>query len=530
MHPFHYPEFFRANPRTPIYLAVFGVTALGVGLAAGCPMPPALRAGTLFYLPILMAASLLLPGIYRAAPLLERAASSFPAWAGIGLLTVFFALAGLYWTWAIGEHSGDEGHYLIQAVSLHEDGDLDIRNNLADEIGAEKVAELGRDIFHVSPFSRGDHWHSFHPAGLPILLAPFVKGGSVARHLMLGLIAALAAYAVWRLCRRSGASVAASSFAGAGFFGSLYAIVYAARCLPEMLGAGLIAWLCWCVIAQADFPWRSAVLGGICCAFLPWVHLRFYPAALFGILCYGIAAARAPEPLPRKLSRLGIFLAIGLGGILIYRHIQSLMYEGGSAYAVDEVLFSYPPGLWRVFTHELGLLNVFPLAIGLIAAAIAWPFLIPARRWTGLFLAAMFGVVWLTSCGGSNYFGGATLGGRFLLAVVPPLLPAGAVLWDRASGPTRWWLLLLALISIGLGILELIYLPQLGRDFAYPYRALPVVAPLLAGLPTPFCSITHIVIVGALTLGAFVLPRRLAILAVSLIVLITVAWQIAVRI
>jgi hypothetical protein len=489
-----------------------------------------LVAGIIFYLPLLPAAWLILRGVLSATPILERHAKQISPWIPVGLLAIFFTMTGLYWTFVSGAHSGDEGHYLVQAVSLHEDGDLDIRNNLENEIGAETVAEMDRAIFHISPFSKEPHWYSFHAAGLPLLLAPFVPGGAPARHLVLGLIAALAAYAAWCLCRRAGASVMASAVVLTAFFGSLYGVVYAARGLPEMLGAGLAAWLCWCVFAQKDFPWRTAVLGGFCCAFLPWAHLRFYPLALLGIIFYGVAAARAAEASRRKIARICLFLLIAIGGILFHKHVQDAMFVSGASYDVGSVLFSYPRGLLQVFTNETGLFNVFPLAVALIAAALSWPFVSPSRRWMALCPGAMFAAVWLTSCGGTNYFGGDTLGGRFLLAVMPLLLPAAAVLWDRASAPARWWLLLLALVSIALCILELIYLPQLGRSFSFPYRELPAVAPWLAGLPTPFCGPAHAIAVTALTLLALVFRnKRAAAVTVGVIIAISLAWQIVIR-
>lgn len=519
---------FRVNLLVGICLTACFLSVAIVSLGA---TENVLLAGVIFYLPLFLAAWILVRAISSPGPVLERLATRphHPLMA-IGMLTIVFALTGLYWTLVSGAHSGDEGHHLIQVVSLYEDGDLDIRNNLENEMGAETVAKLGRAIFHISPFSRGSHWYSFHAAGLPFLLALVAPGGVVARHLVLGLIAALALYATWCLCRRAGASVTASVVVLAGFFGSLYGVVYASRCLPEMLGACLAAWLCWCVFTQADFPWRSAILGGFCCAFLPWAHLRFCPLAFLGILFYGVAGIRTPESSTRKIARMGLFLSIGIGGVLFYKHIQNMMFVCGTAYDVGNVLFSYPPGLFHVFTDDAGLLNIFPLAIGLIASAMVWPFVSPDRRWMAVCLGAMFAAVWLTSCGGANYYGGATLGGRFLLAVIPLLLPAAAVLWDRISDPVRWWLLLLALISIALCLLELIYLPKLGRSFAFPYLELPVVAPLLTGLPMPFCGLAHVIVVGVLTLlGLGLRNSRLAAVTVGMIVAISLAWQIAAR-
>jgi len=495
-------------------------------------LPPPLKAGFIFYLPVFVAACVLAPRLALPMPFLERMAGRLRPWMGISVLTIIFMLTGLYWTFTGGAHSGDEGHYLIQAESLHAEGDLDIRNNLENEMGSETVAQLGRYIFHVSPFSRGNHWHSFHPAGLPILLAPLVPGGAAARHFLLGLITALTAFGAWRLCRRAGGTATASALAIAGFFGSLYGVVYASRCLPEMLGACLLVWLCWSVLAQADFPWRSAFLGGLSCAYLPWAHLRFYPLALLGILFYGMFCAGTPEYPARKIRRIIIFLFISIGGILFHKHIQNLMYEGGSAYAVSDVLFSHTEGLWHVFTDDVGLLNVFPLAAGLIAANIILTFVAQkSGRRMAIVFGGMFGTAWLTSCGGGNYGGGAALGGRFLLAVMPLLLPAAAALWHRISGPARWWLLLLALVSIALCLMELICLPKLGRSFAFPYRELPLVAPLLSGLPTPFCGTAHAAVIGILTLCLLAVRRNLpaAVLA-GLAVAATLIWQIAVRI
>jgi hypothetical protein len=264
---------------------------------------------------------------------------------------------------------------------------------------------------------------------------------------------------------------------------------------------------------------------------MPGAHLRFYPPALLGVLFYALAGRHCREGGGRKLIRLLIFSGLAIGGLVFHQMMQERLYEGGSAHAASDILFSCPPGLLFVFTKKTGLLNVFPLGVGLIAAACIWLFVPRQRRGMALVFAAMFGAVWLTSCGGENYFGGATLGGRFLFAVMPLFLPAAAVIWDRAAGPARWWLLVLAVSSIGLALLELIYLPQLGRSFIFPYNALPVAAPLLAGLPTPFCGTWHALAVGLLTLGALGARRRApAVVFVGLIIAVTLAWHIAVRI
>lgn len=450
-----------------------------------------------------------------------------PAWAiGIGTSICFF-LTGFYYTQSCGPHSGDEGHYLILATSLYEDHDLDIKNNLTNEMGAENVQQLGQHYLHVSPFSRAPHWYSYHAPGLSFLMAPVVPGGDAARHGVLGIIAGLACAAMWLLCRRSGASLIACGVVLGAFWCSIYWCVYASRALPEVLGAGLVTWLCWCALAQVNYPWRTTLLAGFCCAYLPWAHIRFYPLALAGLALYSVSSLRTHELLVRRWLRIVIFLLISIGGIAVYRYFQNQMFEGGFSHEVDKLLFTYPPGLWRVFTNPEGLLNIFPLALWMVAAGLVWIVITHTRRWMAVTLFGMVVLSWLSTCAAPNYYGGNTLGGRFLLAVMPLLLPATAALWDRVMPAARWWLVLLALISIALCGLELLYLPELERSFVFPFNELPVVIPGLRLLRYPFCDPGHALALFLLTLLLVSLRgRRPAVLTAVLLVLISIAWQV----
>lgn len=464
-------------------------------------LPPVWLANLLFYLPILILSLVIAPLLTRLSVGTEPAGrGKLSATAVVAGTTLLFFLTGLYYTHSCGEHAGDEGHYLILATSLFEDGDLDIRNNLENEVGAENLQRLGPDYLHVSPASRPPHWYSAHAPGLAFLLAPFVPGGNVARHGVLGLIAGLACGAMWLLCRRAGASPPACGIALTAFGLSLYWCVYASRALPEVLGAALVAWLCWSVLAQAEYPWRTTCLALVCCAFLPWVHIRFYPLALAGLALYPLYGLRTAEPCARRWLRLGIFLLAGLGSVAVYRFIQYRMYEGGFSHSVGELLFHYPRGLWRIFTDPAGLLNILPLAFWMGAATLVWLAVGRTRRGVTLALIGLFATAWLTACAVPNYFGGSTVGGRFLVVVMPLLLPAAAALWDQVTPAARWWFVFLALISMALLVLELLHLPQLGRSFSYPYNELPVVIHKLQALRLPLCSPRHALVVFMLTI------------------------------
>jgi len=131
---------------------------------------------------------------------------------------------------------------LTQAKSLFYDHDLDIKNNLMEEMRPEERETLvsRRANFHIVPNSRNKHWYSWHPYGLPLIAAPFWKGGLTARHLILSLIAALGCLGSFLLCRRSGAGISGSLMAVFAMGGSVYWSLYSARFLPEVLGATLL--------------------------------------------------------------------------------------------------------------------------------------------------------------------------------------------------------------------------------------------------------------------------------------------------
>jgi hypothetical protein len=80
---------------------------------------------------------------------------------------------------------------MIQAQSLYEDRDWDIQNNLMKEFHVTDPSEMDRSYTHIAPTSRGHHWYSWHPCGLPLLIAPLWGCGMIFQQLFLGMILAL---------------------------------------------------------------------------------------------------------------------------------------------------------------------------------------------------------------------------------------------------------------------------------------------------------------------------------------------------
>ncbi len=476
----------RVRYLSPLLLTAFVFSALLLKDV----LPPGIAANALFYLPVL-AVSFSLARV--AGRWTSRDTSSFSPGRTALLGIVFsaaFWLTGMAHTRWSGLVSGDEGHYMIQAVSLHQDGDLDIRNqyeaSLGDRCDDYIANDLLADRLHVSPRSRGNRWYSYHAPGLAFLSAWTVPHGDWARHLVLCLTAGLAIAGMYILCGMAGAGSRASLVVILLYAVGLYNAVYASRFLPEMLGATLVLWLTAAIFAQERRFFPSAIGAAAIVSALPWAQLRFLPMALLGAALYILHGLLIKEHWKNKVARLVVFAALSGAGLLMYRHFQLVFFEDGLSHGVGSLFMEYPAGIIRTFTNPGGLADVFPLAVLLVPCGLLGWRLNREQRPLLIGTAALFLTTWIATCSGGNYGGGACVPGRFLVSVMPLLIPALALYWGRASGIERWWLILLGLVSAGLCILELAILPRLGPSFVEPYNCTPIVLPALWGWRLPW--------------------------------------------
>lgn len=507
-----------ARARPIRWLPLLALAVLFPVLLLKDQLPPGWTANLSFYLPLL-AGSIPLADLARRWT--DRGPNRFQArqitWiilAGTGL----FWLTGMAYTQRCGEHAGDEGHYIIQAASLYHDRDLDIRNQYEAILGNRlpAIVSAGRldGYLHVSPASRHGRWYSYHTPGIAFLTVWTVPFGIWARHLVLALIGGLALGGAYLLCRLADARHRPSTLLIALYATSLYGVVYASRFLPEMLGAALTTWLVVAIMFQKRYPARSVLLGAGMVAALPWGHLRFLPLALLGGGFYGLHGLFIPEPWKRKIPRLGAFALLSVLGLGFYRFWQLHFFEGGYSHPVGSLFMSYPAGILRIFTDRGKFADIFPLVVWLVPCGLLGCWTLNRRqRPLLMILGGLFLAQWVIACSARNYGGGATLGGRFLVAVTPLLLPATALYWRKAHGVVRWWLVMLALVSIGYSLLQLTLLSDLGRHFARPIDTMPRILPTLSGWhplwPEPRFIVGAAITHGLLVLGVHKLNRSI---------------------
>ena len=369
--------------------------------------------------------------------------------------TILFCILGVWVTKTVGEHSGDEGHYLIQAKSLHEDGDLDLRNNLGD------ISIAGaRENAHISQNSRNGKWYSCHYSALCFLLAPTCGHGLYARHIVLGLIDGLGIAGVYLLARLLGASRRGSWAAAILMGGSTFWGIYCCRALPEVLGATLAVYAFIAILLQNRYPARALLLAIPCIGALPWTYVRFIPMAMTLAGAYAIQCLCLPIPWRHRLSRLSAFVAILLAVGTLFYFNQSRMFVGGMVAPIHSVLMHSPMGLWYVLTSSEGILVAFPIFICALLGVIG---LLQYSRYRVHAVQALlfFLSIWLTSCSVPDWRGGATLPGRFLLVTLPILMGCLALALDVAPSGFRFVAFYLGFFSINMFCFLLSVYPDL---------------------------------------------------------------------
>jgi hypothetical protein len=367
---------------------------------------------------------------------------------GVGVLAFLAAAAGILVS-ATHETrtTADEPQYLLTAISLAEDGDLDIADELAD----------GRwRPFHALPLPQqteplaGGRRLSPHDPLLPLLLAgPVAAAGWVGAKLAMAVMAGLlAALLLWTAVRRLGVPVATAVLAVAVLACSPPLAVYGSQVYPE-LPAALAVLAAAAALTTTGVPSVGAtVVVGVAVVALPWLGVKYAPvaAAVALVACWRLAREGRAR---RALALAGSLALAGVVFLVLHRW----WYGGWTSYAAGDhfvsgelsVVGTDPDYLGRG-RRLVGLL--VDRGFGLAAWQPAWLLAVPAvaalarRRpagWTAIALPLAAG--WLVATFVALTMHGWWFAGRQVVVVLP--LAALAVAWW--TGPDRRRRLLLAM-------------------------------------------------------------------------------------
>ena len=362
----------------------------------------------------------------------------------VGLVGVAAALPGVWVRATYGaQTSADEPHYLLTAISLAEDQDL----NLSDEFTEERYRPFHEIRLTPQGAEVGDERIvSPHDPLLPAFLAaPWRLGGWQGAKIALALVnGAVGALLVWTAVRRFGARVGTAGLIAGLFVATAPLAAYGTQVYPELPAA--FAALAAVGAATGPARARSAAVVVTAIVVLPWLAIKYTPVA---IVLAGYALVRWWRGGARRLA-IGAAGALAIAGVA-YLVAHLAWYGGVTPYAVSDFFserggeFSAvgtSPDAWGRSRRLIGLL--VDEQFGLASWQPAWLLMIPAiaalaRRRPDGWLAVVLplGAGWLTATFVALTMHGWWFPGRQVVVVLP--LAVLAVVWLAERGAVWWW-------------------------------------------------------------------------------------------
>lgn len=247
----------------------------------------------------------------------------------VWLLVTVWCAAGIAAPAARGGHvTADEPQYLLSAISIGEDGDLDISDERADD----RYRTFHRAELPVQELVRDDGTAvSPHDPLLPVLLAlPMLAGGWVAAKLALAALAgALAAALAWVAVVRLGVATRDAVTGVLVFAVAAPLAFYGTQVYPEVPAALAVT----LAVAALTGPLgaRGVALLGACVVALPWLAVKYAPVA---VVLAGIAAVRLWRAGGRR--RLLALGAWGAASAALFAGAHLAWYGGLTPYAAGD--------------------------------------------------------------------------------------------------------------------------------------------------------------------------------------------------
>jgi hypothetical protein len=260
----------------------------------------------------------------------------------------------------LSPRTGDEPFYLMTAISLLQDGDLNECNNYSQEDEAQfypqfyvqgdniprgwlgwtnspypltphpailsPVTRLCSEALRgvpdsirrqVPPGSGGTELYSKHGLGLTLLILPaYAAGGLLWVTLFLAMLAALLATNIYLLAREVTGLVVPAVLTWAAFALTVPFLPYSFLIFPELPAALLVAYAYRRIRAWGNNLWQTVGIGGAI-AFLPWLHYRFVPVCAALMIYYLYQVWRGREMRPWSSLATVLLMSAGSAALLM---------------------------------------------------------------------------------------------------------------------------------------------------------------------------------------------------------------------
>lgn len=359
--------------------------------------------------------------------------------AGVAALTLVAYLALLpRFVDRLAPLTGDEPYYVMTAISIMRDGDLDESNNYAARDYEEFYPEtpLATDWNGWPSFpttlpphpavTQLDGLHTKHALGLSLLVAvPYELLGRIGAMLVIVFCGTALSGQMYLLGREAGAGHMTSAIVAVGLAVSMPLGPYALLIFPEIPAALLLLYAIR-RLASRENSLAQWVLAGAAVGFLPWLHQRFIPsAAILGL----VLAWRLVRLGWRRVEVVALApVALGAASLLAYNW---WMYRSPMQNVEDHAGFSgfqgtLNGGYGLILDAQWGLLIAAP-ALLLAVAALPW-WLVTNPR-TVILAAAVVAPYLVVIASYRVWWGEWGPPARYLVPVVP-----------LAAGPLCAWL------------------------------------------------------------------------------------------
>ena len=347
-------------------------------------------------------------------------------WAAVVWVATFLlAFGGIQARTTYGAQvSVDEPQYLLTALSLATQFDLDV----SDEIAAEAYRDFHEADLNQQTIPLDDAGRRFSPHDplLPLLLAPAMGqwGWVGARTALAGLGALCAVVTFWVAARRLGATHWVAAIVTVGFFGAPPLTSYSTQIYPEIVAGLLCALGLGAVlpgVARGEpnsvSEWGRAGAVVLAVVGLPWLSVKYVPVA--GALALGYLTARRKRGASRAQAAL-VLIVLSISAVL-YAVVHQRIYGGWTVYSAGDHF---------VETGEFAVVGVTPEYGSRV------------QRFVNLWVDRRFGLVpwnpaWLVALGAGSWLAVRSRPFRYL--ALPAFLAGFATAAIVALTMHGWW-------------------------------------------------------------------------------------------
>ena len=366
--------------------------------------------------------------------------------------------------------TGDEPFYVMTAISMLSDRDLDESNNYEaviiqgdagpytlyafdDRLNPDDPLPPDWQGWPSPPRLVGAHAATTDKAGLftkhgiglsALIAAPWEVAGRFGANLVVMIAAGLLAGQMFLLARESGGGELLSGLIAIGIAISIPVGPYSLLLFPEIPAALLLIYAVRRASAHNEL-WQW-FLTGSAIGFLPWLHQRFAPtAAVLSIIVF-IRILQSRDILINALAGL---IPIGLGGVSLLFYNQWLygvpLQRSEDHAGFNRIVGTVNGGFGLLLDAQWGLLVTAPVFLLAIAAVPRWQ-----RDYDHLANVALVAVApyLLIVAAYKVWWGEWGPPARYLVPIVP--LAAGPLAAWLSTGTTRWRVATYGLWCIGM--------------------------------------------------------------------------------